>query len=1802
MEVLGKIIEKAQKEKHYGHLLKAELKNVLSVTAVTPDSLAPEVARLVEQEKAAAHDPLLAAVYQSVLGNVYRNNPSLDEHSEDLSKEYFRKSVSNPSLLAGHRVTEFEPLMVNGFDSKYFNNDLLHVLGMEAGDYQMLHDYYEQAGSQEATCLMACELQRRKRKMSDRYASHSLYLQQVDSLIRKYEHLETAPELVLLRYEYMEDAKDIDAGQKLKYIDESLGKWGSSKRLNKLRNARKQLTCPMYNISFGCLVSQPGKEHVVSIAEARNIKWLRMTVSRVNLTGERDYNIGYDGDYKIVKKAVVKGSEQVFECQFTGKEDYEIAHDSLVIPPLPVGMYLVEFQADRKEVSTDKLLYYVSDVYVLSEPLPDRKTRFAVVSATTGQPISKANLQLDLNYRWGKKDKGKIKTLTCDSKGEVVYQFQNDDYRGNYNIFAYTANDKFCPNQDLWSSFSSASIPSDRTRAYLYTDRSIYRPGQTVHAAVVMFLNEAGLKTTAVAGKTINMRLRDANYKEVGNVQVTTDEYGKAAADFVLPDNGLTGVFTLTCDNARHQVSIHVEEYKRPTFEVEIPRVEQEYRAGDIVEVTGFAKTYAGVPVQGAKVAYSVCRKQASWWWARSGNEEMLVEDTVETDSEGAFRMRVPLIMPDDYDPDASTYRRSAFYNFDIRALVTDLGGESHEGSLSLPLGSKPTVLSCHIPGQFIADSIKTISFGYRNAAGADVDAMVTYTIDRQERTYQAQSNTPVDFRQIARSLNSGEHVIKAICGNDTVEQKFIVFSLNDKRPCVETHDWYYVSDSSFPKDGKPVYLQVGTSDEKTHVVYTIIAGNKVLESGTFQLSNAIKTYKLTYKEQYESGLLLTFAWVKDGKAYTHQASIRRPLPDKRIHLKWTTFRDRLTPGQQEEWTLQATKPDGTPAEVSLVAAMYDKSLDQIYSHDWSFSPEITAPMPYTFWRSLNFVDISASGHEYMPMASVPSLLYSRFDNELFSFWNARAYFHMGDRQLRRMAKAESNVLAEVPLEMNVADVKMDAEAKAMEESMDADTADNLASGGEVDKRENQGESVQMRENMSETAFFYPTLVSDAQGNIAIKFTLPESVTTWRMMGLATDREMNYGEIDAETVAKKDVMIQPNMPRFVRKGDKARISARIFNTSEKDIRGTAEMSLIDPVDEHVVYVKSVPYEVAVGQTASVAFDYTPEKDGTLLVCRMTAKGDGFSDGEQHYLPVLPSMELVTRTYPFTQNGPQTTQVNLRKLFPDGISDGKLTVEYTNNPAWLMIQTLPTVGLTNSDNAISLAASYYANSLANYLIHLSPDVKATIDSWRQEAGTENSMMSNLAKNEELKDLLLNETPWVGDADNEESQKRSLVKFFDETTIEMRLTMAIDKLRKLQHGNGSWSWWPGMEGNRYMTVAVSEMLVRLNQMIGQQENVSDMLEKALDFIGQEQVEEELMMRKLEKKNHRVMPSETALRTLYIFALDGRKLPEKVNRANNYMVEKLASKPSEFTIYGKANSAVILAAYGKKQKALEYLMSLREYSVMTEEMGRYFDTRKAKYAWFSYAIPTEVAAIEAIKRLQPEDGKTVDEMRRWLLQEKRTQAWSTPINTVDAVYAFLEGHVGELDQKVETVLAVDGQQLSLPQSTAGIGYIKTSMQVEKPKTFEAQKTSDGTSWGALYAQFMQPSKEVENSASGITVTREIRSEKKELHVGDKVKVRITIKADRDYDFVEVIDRRAACMEPVSQLSGYHYGYYVAPKDYTTCYYFDKFGKGTHVLETEYYIDREGTYDTGTCKVQCAYSPEYTATGKAFTVIVKP
>ena len=1797
IQQLERIEKKAQKESAYGQLLKSTLLHARLQAKVSADSLRSSVSRL-EQKTEGLNDEALKAVYYTVLSKVYQNNSGFFDDADTKSQSYQEKALAHPTILAGKHAADYEPFVISGKDSKtYFNDDLLSVIGNELDAWRCLHDYYTAAGNRSAACLTGANA-------FDTTA-------QLDSLAEVYGDLPEACEIAIKRYGLMH--QDDDA-TKIAYVRQSLAKWGSWKRANWFKNEERELTTPTFSAQLSKQLAMPQEPLTIQL-ELHNVQSLTMQVYRTPLKGDTELNA--NNDYKQLKSQLQIRSDLTRTLQFHGHADYEYFKDSIQLAGLEPGVYLIEFTSPQTNPS--RQLYFVSGLRVLSQPMPQNKVRYVVVDARSGQPVANATLRMAYNTGW-KKPK-KIEEHTCNSQGELLKDMGD---RTPSEIYAVTKTDCYSPSANAYGRFGYYEQSYNREHLNLFTDRSIYRPGQAVSVTAIVWKDLSAIDNEAVSGKKVTFALRDANDKLVAEQQATTDSYGKCATQFTLPTNLLNGRFTIRAANS--SCSFSVEEYKRPTFQVEFPEYKESYKAGDTVRVQAKAMTYAGVPVQGAQVKYTVKRRVAYWWlsyswyweggyFGRGLQEEVLSEGEATTGDDGTFDVAMPMRLPDDIGS------ARMYYHFVVDADVTDTAGETHSGTLSLPLGTKPTALTCNMPQQVRSDQMPQVTFTRCNAAGKEIAGTVRYRIDNG-KWLECAANYQLSI--INYQLKSGEHRLEAVCEADTINMTFVVFGLDDKRPATTTHDWFYVSHTQFPNDGTPVTLQVGSSDPNLHIVYGIYASDKVIESGVVKKSGELLNRKFTYKEEYGNGLLVTYAWVKDGVCYTHQQTIKRPTPDKQLRLSWETFRDRLTPGQQEEWRLKVLNPDGTPANASLMAVLYDKSLDQLKPHQWTFSPTPYMPLPSTSWYFCHAGSLAWRGYQSnQTYLTIPTMAYSHFDDSVLPYFVPRRLYNVHVRGMRTLAKSAA-VMEETAIgAFDVVGNDMAAgEVLKAKEVVVARTDAKAAMVADEATEEKQGEQeVQLRENLQETAFCYPTLTTDEKGQVVVKFTLPESLTTWRFMGIANTAQMLYGSIGGEAVAKKDVMIQPNVPRFVRMGDEAQISARIFNTSEKAVSGTSKLQLIDPETNNVVMSQEQPFAVEADKTGTVTFQVSCSKfQVSLLICKVTAAGDGFSDGEQHYLPILPDREHVTKTVPYTQHEPGVKTIDLTALFPQGTTQQKMTVEYTNNPAWLMVQALPVIGEPWEHSAIDQAASYYSNMLAKTLLAQSPQVKGVFEQWKREmlevdaTAVANSSLftlhSSLKKNQELKDLVLAETPWVQDADRETEQKQRLADFFDENGINNRLATAVEKLRKLQNSDGSFSWYPGMSGCTYITVAIEEMLVRLNVMTGQQNDTRQMQDKAFNYIGEEMADLVKELKKQEKKGHKPsFPSFTALRWLYLCALDGRQLAPNVQSANDYLIKLLKKDIKQQTIYEKALTAVVLAKHGETKKAAEYVQSLKEYTVYTEEMGRYYDTRRASYSWYDYKIPTEVAAIEAIQMVTPNDQQTVDEMRRWLLQEKRTQAWNTAINSTNAIYAFLNGSSQLTTDYTPTVLAIDGTAIETSKATAGIGYVKTAITEPQGKTFTATKTSEGTSWGAVYAQFLQKTSDIEASQSGITVKRELllnhngqwSTVNGQCAVGDRIKIRLTIETSRDLDFVQVTDRRAACMEPVKQLSGYQHGAYVSPKDFATNYYYYGLAKGKHVIETEYYIDRAGQYETGTCSVQCAYAPEYRATAPSMVLKVK-
>ena len=1771
--VMKKIISKASAAKDYGQLLAAEMRQMILWKEISADSLTPNVERM-EAEVLKVKDPALKAVRYAVLGKVY------SDMDEKKSQEFFKKALEQPELLAKHTSTEYVPLTLKGVDGSSFNNDLLHLIGFEADSkeaYLQLYTYYNKVGNRGAACLCAYKLIEKYRQDDVREVKKSKYLHTIDSLIHVYQDIPEAGELAVEHFRFMEGATDAKPLDKLNYINYALSRWGGWSRMNELRNAQKRLTEPMFQVKDMPQVLRPGEKAWVHL-NVRNLQNLKVGISRINITADNKYDAQDEATYKMLLKKTTKLHQKDFSRNYYGRPDYEEVKDSIEIGGnLPLGAYLMEVTSDNSGIAPQRQLFYVSNLAVMIQQLPDDKHRYVVVNATDGQPIAGAKIELyDQRYDFKtKKDKRTVHArLTTDENGEAY--FKNVDGR----VLISTNNDKFMPAKYIYLSRTRYYEQKDNETKYqVYTDRSIYRPGQTVHVTAISFVNMKGVDAKVPVGRDeLDFQLVNASWKEVEMKKAKVDEYGTASVDFELPKEGQTGMYHVSVNDQANRF-FRVEEYKRPTFEITFPKVNEKYNWGDTVVVKASAKTYAGVPVQGAKVAYQVTRRNQLWWWGAGSAGQLVKTDSCVTREDGTFDVEIPLeaSLSGKDEADMSDFMRIArFFNFEVSAIVTDISGESHEGVMSLPLGTKPTILTVDLPKRIETDSLKMVTFAYRNASGMPISSRLKYRIDEGEWK-DAEANIPVSIKEYASSASSassslvwksGVHQLEAICGQDTLQQKFTLFSMKDTHPVEPTTEWYYQTAKTFPRDGKPVYIQVGSSENGAHIVYSIIAGNKLLEKGAWELGDSIVTLPFTYKEEYASGIVLNYSFVKQGKCYTRMMSIARPLPEKKLNIAWKTFRNRLTPGQKEEWTLKITTPDGKPAKAQLMSVLYDKSLDQIAPHSWNLSLGFYQSLPNCYWKhNLTFRSFYLNGVYPTKYYDEKQLDVDKFDGKFFSY-----YAYMQAVELSKLERSSGGTVESVRIQKDelVQEeakvvrirgskmVRVAAAAPSANKVFDVVEEMPQFAGGSGSDAGQFLDQVQVRENMNETAFFYPALESDNNGNVAIGFTLPESVTTWKFMGLAHDKEMRNGLLVDEAVAQKTVMVQPNMPRFLREGDKATIVAKLSNTSDKKVSGNARMQILDPETNKVVWQKTQGYHIDANGSATVAFDVQGLKEG-VYINKVVAAGNGYSDGEQHYLPVLSNRELVVNTLPITLHQQGEQSFDLSKLFAgkDGkkaknADDAKVTIEYTNNPSWLMIKALPAISNPDEEDAISLMSAIYANTITTHI--------------QKYLSLENQSEKNLSQ---------------------------------ET---IRLQNQVEKLKKLQNPNGSFSWWKGMKGSRYMTTSVAEMMVRLNAVAGVQKSTAKMLTSAIDYLSWQTAQEVREMKKQEEKKHKVSPSEQALHYLYILSMDGRKMKQNLEADKAYLLEKMSKMTGDFTIYGKARAAVVLAGNSQqnaayREKAGEYLQSVNEYAVYREEMGRYYDTRKALYSWRNYKIPTQVSVIEAMQMLKPNDKQTIEELQRWLLMSKRTQVWDTPVNTVDAVYAFMKGNESNWDKKAENaVLKLDGKLLPMPQDSTTLGYIKTE-KAGKASTLSIRKKSDYTSWGAVYAEFKQPLSEIASAESGIKVRRVIVPAESQgrgtaqAKVGEKVKVTLIITADRDYDFVQIMDKRAACLEPVNQLSGYQWnlGCYVSPRDNTTNFYFDRLSKGKHVVEMEYYVDRKGDYQGGTCTAKCAYSPEF-------------
>lgn len=1883
IKVTDQIFNKALKEKNSPQMLKAYLTRANIQDAVTPDSFVVNLEGMRQWEETvtapidkAILNALLANAYTDYMRYVTRNTGQnrmalVGEVPENMSEwtsnifiekifKHLRQSLKDKELLQNTSSLSYKPFVTEGNTGAYWNHDLYSLLALQGikmlsslsnvaleyysqSDllpkkvfqpiavlaketivpasnydckaeimqiYQSLFSYYLQKGNNDAIILTQLnyydyafpQLFNGKNLREDLMP---LYISALKEMIRQDGNRPVCAEVYNeLANLYRQKGKLIDAYNTL---NEGLSRYPTYIRINMLKNSLNSLTLPQLNARWEISV-YPEKNFDLKVNYC-NLTGITVKFYRINdsVTGADLSNGAYN------RAGFMQNSTKLALTKHFALKDYKDYANRDTIIPLKApreGWYMVSVTADNKSSTSKSQLLYVTKLFAITRLItPDKTTELVVVDNEMGHPVPGVTVNFYSN-----KNKF-MESRVTDASGVVRSS-------ADKKVYAYSLKKEHDRGMALqWVADVPGENTSDKKENHLklFTDRGIYRPGQTVFVKGLAY-SQLQDEADVISGADYTLALYDANGKQISEKKMKTDEFGSFATQFVLPSAALNGMFSLRGENAFE--SFRVEEYKRPTFDISFQPQKGTFSLGDSVAVTGNVSTFSGVPLAGAKASYTV-KRNSFWLWRMTPQPEKIIDaGEIQLNNKGDFGLNF-LLQADEVAGNADAY-----YSYTVVITVTNDAGETQSGETIITAGTKSVILSVEMPENICKERMPEIGCFAINLDGNKISLTGEYTLWQLPDSVNVLKGTFSSDEKIDMSnwnaLPSGKYNM-AVTSKDnqgriiTAEKQFILYSIDDKTLPVKTPNWFVQVDKTFAP-GKPAVLLFGSSEKDVYAFLDIYKTSRDFETKIIRLSNSVEKITIPYSEQNENKTVtVQVTFVKHRKSYSNSAQIELPLPSKELTMKWDVFRDKLKPGQDEKWTLSIKKPDGQPADAQLLATMYDASLDKISPFNWNGNIFYNRPFFRLYRCVANVWDIYFYANFKSAYLKYPSLDYDRIMLLTYNPYNRyRANTRL--RGLATMDKEEAGTAVEVKYTNDVAvvtDVVFESESVVIP-----------AVQQEVKGRRDRQE---VRSDFAETAFFYPQLRTNEKGEVSFEFTMPQSLTKWKFMGFANTKDMYTGMLGAYTVTGKDFMIVPNMPRFVRVGDNSSIAASIMNLSDKDLTGKVIFELFDPVTEKVVFNRQQPFAVKAGETAAVTFSFTTDGTYNLLGCRMIADGGMFSDGEQRILPVLSDKIQITETKTVQVRGEETRKFSLNDLFNNQSStatDRRLTVEFTANPAWYAVQALPTLNNPANDNAISWAAAYYANSLASYIMKSQPRIKAVFDSWKLQNKTKETLWSNLQKNQELKNILLQESPWVMEAETETEQKERLGLLFDLNTINGNNSVAISKLQALQK-DGAWSWYAGMGGSRYVTRFVLGTFAKLQQLTGETlpDDVQSMQKQAFAYLHRQVLNEyNATVESLKKGDKDTGISNMTLDYLYLCALTSEPIPAANKLAYSYYLKKVQESITRQTIRQKAMSAVILDKANNVSAAEGFIKSIKEYAVTTDEMGMYFPSVSNAYSWSDLAIPTQTLVIQAMD-MAGKNTEDIENLKLWLLKQKQVEAWNSPVATVDAVYALLNKGTNLLASQGDVKIKLGSEVIETyaPAKTTvpGLGYIQKTFTDKgiKPNmnTLVVEKRDTGVAWGSVYARYLENIDKVKSAGGALKVEKKLYKEEivngkaelkplaetAQLQIGEKVVARLTITADRDMDFIQLKDERAACFEPQNVLSGYRFeggtGCYVSVRDASTDFFFDNLQKGTYVLTHSFYVTRSGEYTGGIATLQSAYAPEFVARSASVKVKVK-
>ena len=1809
----------------------------------------------------------------------------------------------------------------------------------------------------------------------------NLYLNALNQLTTKYQYIPAAAQAYFLTAQFhagkaagydplKNDDKDpgsrkgayiIAAGickQVLQQKETSEGKINCYNLLQQIEKKDLKLNTEKVNLpqqAFRTLVSY------------RNFSKLYLRVAALTDDLKKKFANRYDDNYW--KGLVALAPMRNWEQQLPATNDYQQHSTEIKCDALPAGQYLLlastnaDFSFGSNPLAAQ--YFYVSGISYINN-----SNDYFVLNRETGKPLSGAKVQTwwtqyDYSTRANKKIKGELQT--ADKNGWLRLTKNSPNRQGNLQLEITSGDDRLFLDDQQYVYYrgedaSNAALSADQyeqqnVKVFFFTDRSIYRPGQTMYfKGIAVTKDMTSKKSKIYSNAKTTVYLRNANGEDIDSVQLTTNEYGSYTGKFVLPQGLLNGEFTLFDEDLNGNSSFSVEEYKRPKFFVEFETVKGSYKINDSITISGFARAYAGNNIDGAQVKYRVQRVARfiypwlyrKWGYPQASNLE-ISNGVAITHADGKFEIRFTAI-PDltlnkDLDP---------VFDYQVTADITDINGETRSGGTTVPVAYKALQLNIGITdGQLMnADSLQQLRINTSNTAGTHEPALVTVSISRlqapgrllRKRFWQqpdqfvmskevfiqnfphdeyqnetdyrswAKENavfTKTDSSNLASAFNiqshaklpEGWYVVEAMAkdkyGSEVKDIKYLqLYNENSKALPAMAYTWSSQKNNHIEPGGQST-ITIGSSATDIFLVQETSKKQDSTPEYNFITLNGSQSFSFPATEADRGGFSVTHFFVKDNRFYSISNRISIPWTNKELHISYETFRDKTLPGSEEKWKLKITGFKKEKVAAEMLASMYDASLDQFKPHNWYVPNVWDSYYGNSSWTANNCFNQVQSAEKYwnedyksfsklydrllpqntgqhrimrkgipgepmqeMAMAAAPGGAHPEQLNDVVvaglavskkmedKAGGADISIHgnntlnASNGELIVVDGVPVNSMADVdPADIESVQVLNASEAVALYGAKAANGALIITTKSAAKKSANT--EVQIRKNFNETAFFFPVLQTDSAGNIEFGFTIPEALTKWGFQALAHTKDLAFGYSSNSVVTQKELMVQPNAPRFLREGDKMELSTKVVNLTGKELTGTVQLDLINtatnvPVDGWFHNISPTQYfTAAAGRSTMVRFSIdVPYQYNSALSYRFVASAGANTDGEEAPLPVLSNSMLVTESIPLPMRGNAAKNFKFEKLLQSGNSETlqqhALTIEFTTNPAWYAVQALPYLMDYPYECAEQTFNRYYANAVATKIANTSPRLKEIFEKWR--TGDTAALLSNLQKNPELRAILLEETPWVMEAKNEAQQKKNIALLFEMVKMSAALGVSFEKLKQMQSENGGFVWFKGGPDDRYMTQYIVTGFGHLTKLdalnAAQLKDWTSVTTNAVKYLDQRIKEDydNLVKNKadLSKNNLGYMQVQYLyMRSFFSYIIPGASAFSAIN----YFRKQSQQFWMQQSKYMQGMIALSLFRSADIKTAGEILKSLKQNAIVNEEMGMYWKENTAGYYWHQAPVETQSLLIEAFAEIS-KDTKTADDLKTWLLKQKQTQNWKTTKATAEACYALLLQGSDWLNNTPTVEIKLGDKTISSAAagaSEAGTGYFKQTIDgpFVKPAMGDIavkiagadNKTNSAPAWGAVYWQYFEQLDKITPAATPLKLNKQLFVEKNTdkgpvlepiaenayLKVGDKIKVRIELRVDRDMEYVHMKDMRASCMEPVNVLSGYKWqgglGYYESTKDASTNFFFGWLPKGTWVFEYPLFVTHTGNFSNGVTTIQCMYAPEFTAHSEGLRVNVE-